>query len=92
MSIQTPTFSTPNASPAKAETDPLVWWIVAFVSVFQTLHCISDRGIAWLLKFLAVLLHYCGNLSPRLLRVSQALPSSIYLRDEFVQGDNGRTV
>ena len=91
MSIQTPsTFSTPNASPAKAETDPLVWRIVAFVSVFQTLYCISDRAIAWLLKFLAVLLHYCGNLSPRLLRVSQALPSSIYLRDKFVQGDNGK--
>ena len=66
-----------------------MWCIIAFVSAFQILHCISDRAISWLLKFLAVLLHYCGYLSPRMLRVSQPLPSSIYIRDKFVQGEDG---
>lgn len=27
------------------EHEPLVWWIVAFVSIFQTLHSISDQAI-----------------------------------------------
>lgn len=52
-------------SPQKeTETDHsiLVWWIVTFVSLFQTLHCISDRAIAWLLKFLPPYLNTLGSI------------------------------
>lgn len=39
-----------------SDHDPLIWWMVAFVSLFQTFHSISDRAIGWLLGFLSVLL------------------------------------
>ena len=30
----------------------VIWWVVAFSCIFQTLHSVSSRGVAWLLKFL----------------------------------------
>ena len=45
----------------------LVWWIVAFVSIFQTfLHAISDTAIEWLLKFIGVLLHFLAQRTQKL--------------------------
>ncbi len=33
-----------------------IWWIIAFTCLFETLHKVSLRGIAFLLKFLHVML------------------------------------
>ena len=68
------------------EHEPLVWWIVAFVSIFQTLDSISDQAIEWLVKFIGVLLHFLVCYSPRLQRVAGAFPNTLYLRDKFIRG------
>lgn len=61
------------------EIDAVVWWIVSFVSLFQTFHFIPDKALLWLLKFVYVLLKYCGRFSPRVDRIAEKLPKSPYL-------------
>lgn len=39
-----------------AEEQAVVWWIVAFTCIFQTLHSLPSRAVGWLLQFLGVLL------------------------------------
>ena len=76
-----PTEATPP-SPEDKEVSAVVWWIVAFISLFQSLHVISDRAIAWLIKFISILLNYCGHFSLKLKNVARALPRSLYLRNK----------
>ena len=33
----------------------VIWWVVAFTCVFQTLHSVSSRAMAWLLHLLGSL-------------------------------------
>ena len=61
----------------------IVWWIMLFINVFQTLHFIPDRAIAWLLKFIYVLLRFLGAYSPIIARASEIFPSTLYLRDKY---------
>ena len=61
----------------------IIWWIVLFVNVFQTLHDISDQAIPWLLKFLWALLTFLGTYSPVIAKASKFFPSSLYLRDKL---------
>jgi len=75
--------SPPNQEEQEAKA--VVWWIVAFVSLFQLLHFILDRAISWLFKFLYVLLKYCGHFSPRIMQIAEALPRSLHLRDSNLQ-------
>ena len=70
------------------ETKAVVWWIIAFVALFQSLHFIPERAISWLIKFLYVLLKYCGRFSQRIAKIADALPRSLYLRDRYLQGTN----
>jgi hypothetical protein len=69
-------------SPEDKEVSAVVWWIVAFISLFQSLHVIPDRAIAWLIKFISILLNYCGQFSLKLKNVARALPRSLYLRNK----------
>lgn len=64
------------------ETDAVVWWVVAFTCVFQTLHSLSSSATQWLLKFFAVLLAYLGRHSEMTAKIARALPSSLYLRNQ----------
>ena len=59
-------------SPPRSETfddsltpgeQSVVWWVVAFTCLFETLHTVSSRAIAWLLRFFGVLLACLGNYS-----------------------------
>ena len=77
------------AAPEDQESKAVVWWIISFVSLFQTLHCISDRAISWLLLFLCALMKYLKSFSPRIEQICASLPSSIYLRDKFVRAACG---
>lgn len=61
----------------------IVWWIVLFINVFQTLHFISDQAIMWLLKFIWTLLTFLGAYSPIIAKASEKFPSLLYLRDKF---------
>lgn len=62
-----------------------------FISLFQTLHFISDQAISWLVKFLYVLLKYCGRYSPQLNRVADMFPCSLYLCDKYLQSETHST-
>ena len=66
------------------ESKAVVWWVIMFISLFQTLHFISDQAITWLVKFLYVLLKYCGRYSPQLNQVADMFPRSLYLRDKYL--------
>lgn len=68
----------------KSESGAVVWWVVLFVSLFQTLHLISDRAMIWLLKFVQALLRYCGQHSPKLKLVAEYMPSTLYQRDKYL--------
>ena len=63
-----------KASPEHFEVKTVVWWIVAFISLFQTLHVIPDRAVAWLVKFITILLNYFGRFAPKLQNMAVALP------------------
>lgn len=70
--------------PTEEQSEALVWWIVAFVSLFQTLHAIPDRAIAWLLKFISVLLGFCSHFSDVLRNAAKRFPKSIFTRNRFL--------
>ena len=72
----------------KTEVKTVVWWIVAFISLFQTLHVIPDHAVAWLVKFIAILLKYFGQSAPKLQKVAVALPQSLYCRNKFLLDGN----
>lgn len=74
-------ITTTNSEQDKSSHN-IVWWIVLFVNAFQTLHVISDQAVAWLLKFLWVLLKFLGTYSPVIAKASKIFPSSLYLRDK----------
>ena len=70
------------------EQTSLIWWIMLFVSLFQTLHVIPQRAIGWLLCFFAALLQYLGKYSDFIQKVSAAFPSSVYLMDKYMGKDD----
>lgn len=78
-----PSQLTPS-SPQDREVNTIVWWIVAFISLFQTLHVIPDKAIAWLIKFISMLLNYCGQFSIKMQSVANAVPQSLYLRNKYL--------
>ena len=59
---------------------PAVLWIVAFVSLFQTLYSIPEKAISWLLLFLSTLLKYCGKYSQHIQQVANNFPHTSYLK------------
>ena len=62
------------------------------MSIFQTLHAISDTAIEWLLKFIGVLLHFFAQRTQQLKEAARLFPNSLYLRDKFIRGSSGLEV
>ena len=52
----------------------IVWWIVVFTCVLQTLHSLPARAIEWLLKFLSTLLVFLGRYTDEIRRIAIAFP------------------
>ena len=83
----------PCRPPLPAEEEPghdvechtVVWWVVVFVSLFQTIHSISDKAISWLLKFIHALLKYCGQFSVKLECIARYMPGSLHRRDRYLE-------
>ena len=50
----------------------VVWWVVVFTTVFETLHSLPLRAIQWLLKFLLCVLTVIGMFSPKINHVADA--------------------
>ena len=48
----------------------VVWWVITFTCLFQTLHTASSRAIAWLLEFLHALLVFLGRYSDKIGKIA----------------------
>ena len=73
----TPLFESPDEQ-LDLEQCAVVWWLVMFTTLFQTLHSLPQRAVQWLLKFLSCLLKVLGHFSPKILSISQAFPGTIF--------------
>ena len=68
----------------EANDKAIIWWIVTFTCVFQTLHSLSSRSISWLLMFLSTMLTFFGRHSDKIARLSTAFPSTLYQRNQYL--------
>ena len=66
----------------KLITSITVRWIVFLVSFFQSQYSITDRAIAWLLKFLYTLLKFLGYFSTWMYTIADKLPRTIYKQEQ----------
>ena len=64
----------------------LIWCIMTFVSLFQTLHFIPDRAADWLLQFIGILLKFLGRYSEFIAVVAANIPTSVYMRNKQLFG------
>ena len=55
----------------------IVWWVVVFTSLFQTLHSLLVRAVQWLLNFLLCLIAVLGKFSPKIFNIVQVFPGTI---------------
>lgn len=78
--------SFPNIAPADIELDKandpensiLLKWIIFLLAYFQTRFSISDKALHWLLVFLRLLLKILGRSSPKIERLSEQMPRTVY--------------
>lgn len=62
-----------------AQSNTIVKWVVVLLAVFQTRFCLTDNALAWLLRFLSVLLKALATLfSKNIAYIAEMLPKSIY--------------
>ena len=63
----------------------VIWWVVAFTCVFQSLHSLSSRAVVWLLKFLATMLAFMGKYSNEIAGIALAFPSTLHRRSVYLK-------
>ena len=64
------------------ESRALVWWIISFVSLIQTLHTFNLRSCHLKVATISIWL-YLSHHSPNITQISALLPTSIiYFRDK----------
>lgn len=80
-----------ESSSANEEDKAVVWWIVAFVGVFQALHSITDRAVTWLIHFLSTLLMFLATLSKcdKIQRIYHLFPNSLYRFKQYINNRCG---
>ena len=52
--------------------------------MFETLHTVSSRAIAWLLRFFGVLLMFLGHYSTEVANIARAFPSTLHRRSQYL--------
>jgi len=62
----------------------VVWWIVAFTCIFETLHSLSSRAVTWLLKFFGAVFSLLGNFSQPIARMARVFPSTLHRRAQYL--------
>ena len=62
----------------------IVWWIVAFTCLFQSLHHIPVTAMQYLLNFLGGLFSLLGKRSPFISEIAKVFPRTLFLRDKFL--------
>ena len=80
-------LSTQKTSDERLSQDQqaVIWWVVAFSCLFQTLHSLSSRAVVWLLKFLGTLLAFFGLYSDKIAGIAFAFPSTLYRRKQYLK-------
>ena len=68
-----------------SEERVIVWWVVMFTALLQTLHSLPIRAIQWILKFLLCLITIFGKFSPKISRVAHAFPGIISQRSQYLK-------
>lgn len=67
------------------EQRAITWWVVMFTCVFQTLHCLPNRAVQWVLQFFFCLLTVLGRYSTVVAKLAEGFPRSIYLRGQYLK-------
>ena len=80
-------IDTPERSEDR-EVNAIVWWILTFVYLFQTLHFIPETAISWLIRFISFLMKFMGKYSPRIMQIAKAIPCSAYQKNMFLNDDS----
>lgn len=75
----------PLAQSLSPDQHAIIWWVIAFTCVFQTLHSLPSRAVAWLLKFLGSLLGFLGRYSKEIATIASHFPSTLYQRNEYLR-------
>ena len=62
----------------------VIWWVVAFTCVFETLHSMSSRAMAWLLHLLGSLFCFLSQYSKNIANIAHAFPSTLHQRSQYI--------
>lgn len=65
------------------EQHAIVWWVVLFSALFQTMHSLPIRAVQWLLKFILCLLTILGNFSPQVRLIADAFLGTVAQRSQY---------
>ena len=63
----------------------IIWWVVAFTAIFETLHTIPTQAVIWLLKFLWCLFTMLGQYSMKISAIAKIFPSTVYKRAQYLK-------
>lgn len=74
-----------NDEPLSKDQEAVIWWVVAFSCLFQTLHSLSSRAVMWLLKFLGTLFAFFGLYSDEIAGIALAFPSTLHQRNQYLK-------
>ena len=86
-SNEPPTPDESHASQAEElsnDEQSVVWWVIAFTCVFETLHSLSSRAVAWLLHLLSSLFLFLSEYSNKIGNIARAFPSTLHQRFNYI--------
>lgn len=63
----------------------VIWWVLVFTCLLETLHSLPSRGITWVLQFFSRLLLFLSRYSNSIGNIAHAFPSTLYQCNNFIQ-------
>ena len=60
--------------PENTEHHTVIRWILILLSIFQSRFFVTNQAMAWLTKFIKVLLTFLGKYSPKIAHIAAAFP------------------
>ena len=62
----------------------IIWWVVVFTCLLETLHSLPSRAITWLLKFLSSLFVFLSQYFNNIANIAHTFPSTLHQRTNFI--------
>ena len=62
----------------------VIWWVVVFTCLLQTMHSLPSRAIVWLLHFLGSLFTFLSQYSNNIANIAHAFPSTLHRRTSYI--------